>query len=479
MSLKEQAISGVFWSSIERFGALLLQFILNIILARLLSSFEFGLVGMLYVFTALGDVIVESGFGQALIRKNDVSQKDYSSVFFLNLIFGLIIYLFFYFLSPYIANFFKSPELELISKFVFLVFPINALALVQNTIIIKNVKFKVLAKVSILSALLSGSIGIYLAYTGYGVWALVYQAILYAVFRTIFLWIFNKWRPSFVFSFKSIKELLTFSLSLLGTNSLIVIFNNIYTIIIGKFYPVAQVGLYNQAKRMTDIPSLTLTTIVQNVSYPILCKLQDNDYQLKQGYRKVITMVVFINFPVMLGLLAIADNFIFTLLSEKWMSMVPYFQLLCVYGAFFPLHSINVNILKVKGEGKKLLTLEILRRVIVVVAIVLTLNKGVITLLIGNVIAAMLSILINMYYCGKQIRYSVIEQIKDILPYFLISVFLSFILFLLGNFISIGHLYMLILQIIIGITVYVLMSKTLRLDAYNQIYGILINEIKK
>jgi teichuronic acid exporter len=476
-SLKQEIVSGVFWSSVERIGSLGIQFVITIIIARVLTPVDYGLIGMLTIFTALGAVLLDSGFGQALIRKNDTTETDYSTVFFTNLALGLTIYFILYFCAPVISIFFHTPELTKISRYVFLVFPINAIGLIQNTIITKNTNFKLLTKISIISAILSGIFGISLAYSGLGVWTLVYQSLFYNLIRSILLWFFNKWRPSLIFSFNSIKNLFGFSSNLLGTGVIVVLFNNIYTLLIGRFYLVEQVGFYNQANRFQDLPTQTLTAIIQRVSYPVLSKIQDDDLRLKSAYRKIINQTVFFNFPLMLGLIATGKNLFLILLTEKWLPAVPYFQLLCIYGALFPLHSINVNILKVKGKGKMLLNLEIIRRLIMVSVIFITLRYGIITLLIGNIVASLLSISINMYFCGKEISFRIFEQIKDITPYFLIALISSLTMFILNEFLEINVALLLSVQIITGILVYLVISQILKLQAYIEMRQIVLGKI--
>ena len=479
MSLKDQTISGILWNSIERFGSLGIQLITTIILARLLSPSDFGLIGMLYVFITLGATFIDSGFSQALIREKEVNQTDYSSVFYLNIFLGVIVYIILFFLSSSIAHFFHEDELKKLSKFVFLIFPINSLSLIQIAIINREVTFQKLTKVSILSSIISGIIGIVMAYCGYGVWSLVYQSIFFAFFKSLFLWIVNSWRPSFVFNFDSIKKYFGFSANILATDTIIGVFNNIYTIIIGKFYPLNEVGYYNQAKRFTDVPYLTLTSIVQSVSYPILSKVQEDDEKLKYGYRKVIKEVMYLNLPIMFGLLAVSNNLIFVVFSTKWMPAVPYFQLLCIYGAFFPLHSINVNILKVKGKSNKMLILEIIRRSIIVLAIIFTLKRGIIIMLIGNIFASWISILINMFFCGKEIHLTLKEQFKDIIGYFVLAIIMMISTYFINYLFDIEKIYVLIIQVFMSFCIYFCLSVFLKVDAFEEIKNIILNKIKK
>lgn len=473
-SLKQQTVTGVFWSAIEQFGFLGIQFITTIIIARILTPADYGLIGLLTIFTALGMTITDSGFGQALIQKKDVTEIDYSTVFYTNLVLGLIIYFILYLCSPLIANFFHTPELEKISKWVFLVFPINSIGIIQYTIITKNVNFKALTKISVISSIISGIFGISLAYNGMGVWALVYQNILYYFLKSILLWYYNHWKPSLNFSFKSFKNLFGFSSNLLGTSMIIILFNNLYTVLIGRFYAINEVGYYNQAYRFENIPASTLTTIIQRVSYPILSTIQNDNERLKSGYRKIINQAVFFNFPLMIGLIVIGHNLFDVLLTAKWLPAVPYFQLLCVYGALFPLQSINVNILKVKGKGGTLLKLEILRRIIMILVILITIKHGIIVLLIGNIFTSVLSISINMYVCGKEINLKILEQIHDIIPYLLASIISSGAMFLIDLLIQpVNLIFALIIQIIIGAIIYLALSEILKLRAYLEIKEII------
>lgn len=473
-SLKQQAVIGVFWSAIEQFGFLGIQFITTIIIARILTPADYGLIGLLTIFTALGMIILDSGFGQALIQKKNVTQIDYSTVFYTNLVLGLIIYVVLYLCSPLIANFFHAPELEKISKWAFLVFPINSIGLIHNTIITKNINFKALTKVSVISAIISGIFGISLAYSGMGVWTLVYQILVNYCLRSILLWFYNPWKPSLNFSFKSLKNLIGFSSNLLGTSVIIILFNNLYTILIGRFYAISVVGYYNQAYRFEHIASTSLTAIIQRVSYPILSTIQDDNERLKSGYRRIINQTVFFNFPIMIGLIAIGHNLFDVLLTSKWLPAVPYFQLLCIYGALFPLHSINVNILKVKGEGKTLLKLEIIRRIIMILVILLTIKHGVIALLIGNIFTSVLSISINMYVCGKKINLKMLEQIYDILPYFLAAIISSGTMFLIDFAIQPASLiFALTIQIIIGVITYLALNEIFKLSAYLELKAII------
>lgn len=478
-SLRNKTINGVIWNAVQTIGTKIIQLIITIIIARVLLPGDYGLVGMLFIFIALGNVFLDSGFSQALIRRKEVNNSLYSSVFYLNILIGVILYFILFFSSPYIANFYNEPELEEISKVIFLIFPISAFGIIHNAMMNRAINFRLLAKISLTSTLISGIIGIWMAYNGYGVWALVFQSILFSVFQVLMFWLLNRWKPILNFEISSIKEIFSFSMNLLSTNILIVVFNNIYTLIIGKFYSADKVGYYNQAKRFEEIPTSSLTSIIQKVTYPVLSQLQDDIERLKQGYRKVINLAVYLNFPLMIGLIVIAHDLFLVLLTEKWLPSVPYFQLLCIHGVFFPLHSINVNILKVQNKGKMLLKLELIRRFIIVIAILATINYGIFALLIGHVVASLISIGINMYYCGKEINLGLKEQLFDILPMLFIASFAGFsAYFCLQFFIEINIYASLALQIFVLCLVYFSLSRIFKIKSYTELFKIIKQKLK-
>ncbi|NOR44619.1 MAG: oligosaccharide flippase family protein [Candidatus Delongbacteria bacterium] len=477
-SLTNKTVTGVFWSGTQRFASLGIQFVITLIIARILTPEDYGLIGMVTIFTALGIIMLDSGFGQALIRKQDATDEDYSTILFFQIFLGIIIYLILFFASPLIAAFFNTPELESISKVVFLILPINSFGMIHLTILRKNVKFKVYAKITIISAIISGSIAVTMAYLGLGVWTLVLQMLLQALFVSILLWHFIKWRPKLVFKIESIKNIILFSSSLLSIGLIKTVSRNIYTLLIGKFHPIAQVGYYNQAKRFEEIPSQSITSIIQNVSYPVLSTLQSDDKKLKQGYKKVITQTMFIILPLMIILAAIADNLFIVLLTEKWSPSIPLFRILCAYGILYPLYSINENILKVKGKGKLLVILEIFKNIILFISIVLTIKKGVTILLLGSVITSFISVLINMYFCGKEISYKIVEQFRDIFSIGIVSVLTAIIVMTL-NYLNMSPLITLVMQMLFSSIIFISLCEIFRISAYSTMKTIIMNKLKR
>ncbi len=479
MSLRNKTVNGVIWNGLKSLGTKTIQLVITIVIARILTPEDYGLIGLLFVFIALGNILLDSGFGQALIRKKNPTNIDYSSIFYLNLIIGVVLYACCYFLSSSIAKFYEQPQLMDIARVYFLVFPLSSLAVVHNAILLKGVKFKKIAIVSLLSTVVSGICGIWMAYSGFGVWALVYQSLLQAFLTSVFYWVAHRWRPMLKFSTKPILELSGFSLNLLTTNIIIVLFNNAYTILIGKFYSIDKVGYYNQANRLQELPSHTLTSVIQQVTYSILTELQDNIQGLKQGYRRVISMTMFVNFPIMLCMIPLAHDLFLFFLGEQWLPAVPYFQILCVYGAFYPLQSINNNILKVTDNTKLLLRLEIIRRAILVAAIVLTLHRGITILLIGHVVASLIVIVINMIACGNKVNLSLKEQVSDIFPSFLLSVSISGVIFLALPLMEVNSVLKIIFSIAFAIIMYFFASSSLRIKAVGELRNIINSQLKK
>jgi O-antigen/teichoic acid export membrane protein len=434
-SLKDRFISGVAWAAIGRFSSLIIQFIVTIVIARILTPSDYGTIGLLTIFIALGGIILDSGFSQALIQKKNATNIDFSTIFYFNLLIGVILYIFFYFFSPYIALFFNIHELTMYARILFLIIPINSFAIIQNVIMHKQMNFRRIAIINMSSALISGIIGISAAYSNQGIMSLVYQQISMSLCTTIFFISLNRWIPLFSVSLKSIKEMAPFSISILFTSAITIVFSNIYTIIIGRYFSSKEVGFYNQAKRFEGITATTITDIILQVSFPLFVNYSSDIQLLKNVYRKVILMSIFIVCPMMCLLICAGEELFYVLLTDKWLPAVPYFQLLCIFGIMLPLHRINTNIFKVFKCGKMILNIEIARRVIIIISIILTIKHGIYALLIGQIVSMFIIVIINMHYSGKLIDYSVLEQLRDIIPCYLISIVTTLITYYIFGFI--------------------------------------------
>lgn len=457
------------WSATERLGQQGFQFIIGIIIARILSPADYGLVGMLAIFMAIASTFLDSGFGTAIIQKQDADQTDFSTVFYFNIIVGLISYAILYLCAPYIAAFFKQPELIPLTRFMSLSLIINSLGLIQHTLFIKKIDFKTITKISLISMILSGFVGIIMAYTGYGVWSLAVQSVAGQFARTCLLWLFSSWKPTLIFSLKAFNQLFSFGSKLLASGLLSQIFDNIYNLIIGKSYSSAQLGFYTQAKRIVDLPMLSVNAIIQNVTFPILASIQNEDERLKSNFRKIIKVTIFINFPLMLTLGVIAEPLIIVLLTDKWLQAAPYCQLFCIIGMTYPLNSVNLSILNVKGRSDIFLNLELVKKIMISTAILLTLKHGVLVLIIGQVVYSIAASLLNLYYSGKLINYSLREQSKDIFPYFTASALTALATYSVNFFFIEKHIALLCLQALTSIGIFYLICKIVKFEAYEEV----------
>ena len=363
MTLKQKTISGLKWSFIDNTANIGLSFIIGIILARLLSPQEFGLIGMITIFIALASSFVNSGFSQALIRKQNCSQTDYSTIFYFNLIVGVVFYLLLFFTAGNISSFFNEPLLKPMVRVLSLGIIINALTLIQSTRLTKQINFKLQTKISIISTVISGAVGIVMAYRGFGVWSLIAKTIIGYFLTSVFLWYWNKWKPSFIFSISSFKELFSFGSKLLVSGIIDTIYRNVYYLVIGKYFSAVELGYYTRADQFQALPSSNLQGIIGRVSYPVMATIQDDIPRLREAYTKLIRSTMLITFVLMLGMAAIARPMILTLIGENWEPCVIYVQMLCFVGMFYPLHALNLNMLQIQGRSDLFLRLEIIKKI--------------------------------------------------------------------------------------------------------------------
>ena len=426
--------NGVIWSFFSRFAQLIVQFFIITILSRLLCPEDFATIGALTVFSLLSEVIIDSGFSQALIRETNVDNIDLSSVFFFNLVIGGFIYIVLFLCSPLIASFFRIDELNHISKILFISIVFNSLCIVPRTILTRRMSFKLIAITTICALILSSIVGILAAYLGLGVYSLVLQILVNSFFCMIFVYIAAKWKPALIFNWGRIQRLFGFSFNLLITGLIGQLFNNLYTILIGRFYPQKTLGYYTQAKKLEEIPSLSITTIIQNVSYSSMSLVKDDNPLFKKAYMRILFMNIYLVFPIMSLCYVSCDSFIPLLLGDKWQPVIPYFKILCIYGAIFPLFSVNVNILKVKGLGRKVLIQEVVRRSLMILGILITIRNGIECMLYGWVISTMISIMYSFFECGKPINYSLWMQIRDIIPFVILAVGSAFVTYFVNCF---------------------------------------------
>lgn len=478
-SLKSKTITGVLWSLTDTGAGHLIHFIVGIILARLLSPSEFGLIAMTSIFIAVSQSFVDSGFQQALIRKKDASEIDFSTVFYYNLLIGGVFYLLIFFSANGISYFYKEPQLQSIIRITGLVVLINSFSLIQRAKLTKEINFRLQTKISFTSSALSGIIGIYLAYSGYGVWSLVWRTLLNQLFQTVGLWLFNRWRPTARFSIDSLKEMFSFGSRLLISGLLDTLYQNIYNLLIGKFFSAADLGYYTRADQFQRLPSSNITSAVQRVSYPVLSTLQDDDVKLKEGYRRIVITVTYISFTAMLFLAAISEPMILVLVGEKWLPSVQILQLLCFAGILYPLHAINLNILNVKGRSDLFLRLEVVKKLMAIPVIIVGISISIEALVAGIIFLSVTGYFINSFYSGRLIDYSVRKQIRDILPAFILALVIGTLVVIPAMVFSFRPFITLAIQLLLGFSLLTGISEFFSLQGYLEIKAIITNKIYK
>ena len=422
MSLKKIAISGLVWTFAQQFGTQGVGFLVSIVLARLLLPSEFGLIGMISVFIGIGVSLVNSGLTQSLIRTENPDQKDYSTVFFFNLVGSGIVYLLMFFTAPLIAAFFSQPTLVNIIRVYCLSFIIAAFSQVQLTRLTKEMKFKMQMTIAIPSLVGAGLLGILLAYWGYGVWSLVWMSLFQAFLNSVQLWIKTGWVPSMVFDKKKFHYHFKFGYKLTLSGLLDTVFTNIYQIIIGRYFVAADVGFYTRANSLKQLPVNNISGALNKISYPLFASIQNDNVRLKKAYKQIMQMVIFVIAPVLVIMGVLAEPLFQFLFTERWMPAVPYFQILCLSGILYPLHAYNLNILNVKGRSDLFLKLEIVKKVLVVVIIFVTLQFGIMGLIWGQLISSVAGFFINTHFSGKFLDYNAWKQIKDILPLIILAI---------------------------------------------------------
>ena len=476
-TLKQTAVTGIFWSFSDSIATQLAQFVVGLILARILSPEEFGLVGMITVFLAISQSLADGGFGEALIRKKDASDSDYSTVFYFNLLASIVIFSLFYLFSPAIARFYRQPELIDISRALGIIILINALCITQRIQLTRKVNFKSQMKINLTAAIISGVVAIILALRGFGVWSLVWRSIIRSVIQALLLWYTNRWMPSLVFSRESFRSLFSFGSKLLLSGLIDTIYNNVYLLIIGKFFSAPQLGYYTRADQFSRLAVRNLTSAVQRVSYPVLSQVQDDNYKLREGYRKVIVAIMFITFFILLGMAAIAEPMILTLIGEKWLPSVEFLQLLCFAALLYPLIALNINLLNIKGRSDLLLTLEIVKKLLAVPVIVIGVFLGIRALLIGMIVLSFISFFMNSYFSGRLINYSSREQLKDIMPSFLVAAVISLAVYTIKYIPGIPPVATMTIQLLVLFLMHVWMSRLFKLQGYIEIKHIILEKV--
>jgi teichuronic acid exporter len=474
-NLKEKAIKGIAWSLIEKLLTQLITFGVVILLARELSPSDFGLVGMLAIFLAVADSLINSGFSSALIQKQNRSEIDYSTVFYLNMGISIFIYISLFITAPIISDFYKAPELTELSRVLFLILIINALCLVPNTILTVELKFKTKSKVNVIALVISSIFAIWGGLNGFGVWTIVLQSIIRSLSTLFLLCIFCKWLPLFVFSIDSFRKLFNFGSKLLIAGLVATIVNNLYGLLIGRYFNAQSVGYFMQGQRITTIISGTISKVLQGVTYPIMASVQEDRVRLISIYKRVIGMTVFITFPTMIGLALIAESFVILLLTEKWLQTVPIIQWLCLATMFMPISALNMNILIATGRSDLFLKVDLSKLPINLILLFITVPFGIEVVAMGQVVSRMLAFFINTYYPGKLYGYGPVEQLKDMLPILVSTTIMALVLWIIQIDDPLHHI---ICSIIVGPIIYLFFTFLFKVSALADLLNI-YNDARK
>ena len=479
-TIKQKTINNMVWSVSERLSLQIVHTIISIVLARLLDPSEFGLIGMLVIFTSIAQSILDSGFGSALIQKKDATETDSSSIFYFNLAVGILLASILYFSAPLIAKFYEEPTLTSLTRVLSLNLVINAFSMVQLSLLRKAMAFKKHFAVSIASVFISGFCGILAADKGLGVWSLIIQTISHSLSRASLLWILNKWRPSRQFSMVSLKSMYSFGSKLLIAGLIETIFKNIYQTFIGKNYSAEDLGYYSRASTMESAASVATSMALGQVIFPTFSPYQDDNEKLRLVHSTTIRMSMFLMAPLMIGLIAVAQPLFLFLLTDKWANSIPYFQLLCVVGFFSPIVVQNYNLLRIKGRSGLHLKLEIVKYILTAIAIVLTYKSGIIALIIGQIGVTILSHILVSHFAGKIISYSLLDQLRELFSIVTTASIMGFAMYFVGKIDVQSNFVLFIFQSIAGILVYIGLNaliKSAELAEYKSIVGNFVKTI--
>lgn len=471
-SLKNKTVKGVAWSGLDNVAQFGVTFLVSIVLARLLSPDDYGLIGIIAIFTAICSALVNSGFNTALIRKEILTEDDYNTTFIVNTVISLVLYLIIYISAPYIASFFGREELESLTRVSSLSIIVAALAIVQQTRLTINLDFKTQTKVTLFASVTSGIIGILLALMGYGVWALVYQGLSSQVIRTLLLWYFSRWKPSLRFSKDSFDDLFGFGWKIMISNLLDTIWKELYQLVVGKFYNPATLGQYTRSDGFAKLFSSNLTIVIQRVTYPVLSSIQSDKQRMVSAYRRIIKVSMFLSAIPMFFMGAISEPLLYCLIGPKWHDAAVYLPLICIAGSTYPLHSLNLNMLEVQGRSDLFLVLEIIKKIIAVGPIVIGAVVGIMPMLWANLVFTVIAFFLNSHYSGKLIGYSSWMQIKDVAPSYGIAFILAIVIYLM-KYIPLSYWIILPLQIIAGMSLIIALCRVTKMEEYSETMNIL------
>lgn len=430
MSLKDSAISGIAWTTVERFAQQAIQFVIGIAIARILSPDDYGVVGMTSIFFAIANTLIDSGFGSALVQKKDRNEEDYTTCFYFNAVVGLTLYALLWLAAPYIAEFYHTTILRSVIRILGLSMVINSLSISQTARLTAEMKFREMSLTTIISQILTGCVGLWMAYNGYGVWSLVFQQLSSCFFRLIIITCVIKWIPKLTFSAKSFRHMFSYGSKILCSGLINTLYDNLYTLVIGRMFSAKEVGFYNRGEQFAHLPSSTLLGIFMKVAFPLMSQVQDDTSKLRTAYKKFLRTPIFFLYPILFTLIVLANPTISTLLGEKWQQTVPLLQILCIGSFFDPLTHINLNILYVKGRTDLVLKLELIKKPIAFLILFGMVPLGLYWLCLGRSIYGLIAYSINCHYTKKFIDFGFWSQMAYNIPILLKSAFAAIVSYL-------------------------------------------------
>lgn len=481
-SLKDKTVKGTFWSAADAFLGQGVMFIVGIVLARLLTPDEYGLIGIVTIFTTVMLGVVDSGFSNALIRKSEVSEDDYNTLFVCNLAISVVLFSVLFLIAPWIAQFFERPQLVSLLRVMGLLLIFQAVSIVQNTILTRRIDFKTKTKASVYSAVASGVVGIGMAFTGFGVWSLVGQQLSRQLLYSILLWIFNHWVPNFSISLESLRYMWSFGWKLLVSGLMDNTWKELYQVVVGKFYSPAALGQYTRSSQYASIFSSNITSIVQRVSYPVLSQIQDDKERMVSGYRRIIKTTMFITATIMIFMGAIAEPFLYCLIGPQWHMAATFLPLICLNMTLYPLHAINLNMLQIQGRTDIFLYLEIVKKVIAIAPLCIGIFVNIYWMLVSSIIVGIISFFLNSYYTGKSLGYSSWMQLKDVAPSYGIAIVVAIAVFFF-KYLPLSNWIILLIQLVVGVSVFFAICESLKLPEYLElkeiVQGLSVKYIKR
>lgn len=465
-SLKSQAVKGVVWSAVERFSVQGIQFVLSIIIARLVAPSEYGLIAMLGIFLAIAQTFIDSGFSNALIQKKDRTEVDFSTVFYFNIVVSLVVYLILFLSAPYIALFYKEPLLDIITKWVGVNIIISALSIVQRAKLTIQLNFKTQAKASLIAVVVSGICGITMAYYGYGVWALVCQSLLNNLLNTLLLWVFARWMPAFIFSWQSFKGLFSFGSKLLLSGLLHTIYLNLYTLVIGRKYSATDVGYYNRSYSIAQYPSVNIVGVISRAIYPIQCGIQNDEERLNRSFIQYLRISCCIVVPLMLLLAALSKPLILIMLTERWLPAAEILCiLLCAY-SLYPIMYISWQMLNVRGRSDLSLKSEVLKKTVAIIVLLSTISLGMKQICLGIFLYNICDVVIITFCLKKVLTISLREIVKNVLPIYVISLLMAVCVYMITFIFSVPAVQILV-GTLLGFLILILLSRIWGLKEFN------------